>query len=137
MSAKSKSPELAREKGRRLAARMLREVERVCAYEASIAGMLPYSLFAEWRYKGEPQDNIVLRYLRQAFKQGGAYGDSWGECVVGFCSVLSDHCGNVEAGGALRIELYQRATEGRINDGDAPTREQVQREKNHPGTSLH
>jgi hypothetical protein len=117
-------------KGRRIAARMLYELERVHAYEASIAGQNPHNLFAEWRYKGEPQDNIVLRYLARAAAQGD-------ECVAGFCAVLSDHCGNVEGGGAISPKIYLRATERQINDGDAPTREQVLREANHPEAALH
>lgn len=121
MSTKAKTPELARMKGRRIAALMLYELERVHAYEASIAGMNPHSLFAKNRYKGEPQDNIVSRYLQRA----GAHGD---DCVAGFCQVLSDHCGHVEAGGAIWPKLYMRATEPVIGEGDPPTREQVLQE---------
>ena len=117
-------------RGCRIAARMLCELERVHAYEASIAGMNPHSLFASSRYKGEAQDNIVLRYLQRA----SAHGD---ECVAGFCACLSDHCGSVESGGPIFPKLYMRATEQKINDGDGPTREQVLREYNHPGASLH
>ena len=127
MSTKAKTPELARLKGRRIAARMLREIERVQAYEASIGGMDPCSLYAEYRYKGEPQDNIVLRYLQRATAQGE-------ECVAGFCSVLSDYVGS--AGGSPDPAVYTRSTERAINEGDAPTREQVLREKNNPGATL-
>jgi hypothetical protein len=117
-------------KGRRLAARMLYELERIYAYERSITGMNPTSLFAKQRYKGEPQDNIVLRYLQRA----GADGD---ECVAGFCAVLSDHCGNVESGGAIFPKFYLRATDREINEGSETTREQVLREANRPEVSLH
>lgn len=118
-------------KGRRIAARMLLELERIHAHEASIAGQIPTSLFARYRYKGEPQDNIVLRYLQRA----SAHGD---ECVAGFCSVLSDHCGDVEAGGGAYLPaIYMRVTEREINEGDGPTREQVLREAKHPGAVLH
>lgn len=141
MTTKTKTPELACMKGRRIAARMLLELERIHAYEASITGMITTSLFAKYRYKGEPQDNIVLRYLQRA----AAHGD---ECVAGFCSVLSDHCGDVEAGGGAYLPaVYMRVTERKINEADdAPTREQVlrehelhelgDREANHPGTTL-
>ena len=129
----------AQRKGRRIAARMLCELERIHAYEASIAGSIPTSLFAKYRYKGEPQDNIVLRYLQLA----AAHGD---ECVAGFCSVLSDHCGDIEAGsGPYSPSFYLRLSERKINEeGDTPTREQALREHelheanaNHPGGSLH
>lgn len=130
MTTKAKAPELARLKGRRIAARMLYEIGRANAYEASIAGMHPHSLFAENRYKGEPQDNIVLRYLQRAAAQGD-------ECVAGFCSTLSDHCGAVDAGGAIWPKLYMRATESEVNKGATLTRKQVLREANRPETSLH
>lgn len=117
-------------KGRRIAARMLYELERVHAFEASIAGMNPHSLFAEQRYRGEPQDNIVLRYLQQA----SAHGD---ECVAGFCAVLSSQLSDVESGAGLSCPgVFRRATEREINEGDAPTREQVLREANHPEATL-
>jgi hypothetical protein len=128
----TKTPELARLKGRRMAARMLYEIERVQAHEASISGMDPYSLYAEYRYKGEPQNNIVLRYLQRAAAQGD-------ECVAGFCSALSDYCGAAEACGTPDPVIYN-APDSAINDGDPPTREQILREKreaNRPGTSLH
>lgn len=124
-SMKTKSPELARLKGRIIAAQMLCEIERVQEREAKIVGMDPYSLYAEYRYKGEPQDNIVLRYLQKA----GAQGD---ECVAGFCSVLSDYVGN--ASGIPDPAIYMRSTKRAINEGDAPTREQVLRDLRLTGT---
>lgn len=128
---KEKTTETARMKGRRMAARMLSEMERVAAYEASITGMNPHNLFAEWRYKGEPQDNIVLRYLQRAAAQGD-------ECVAGFCSVLSSELSDVEAGAGLsRPGIFMRVTEQEINEGDTPTREQILREANHSGIALH
>ena len=131
-------------KGRRIAARMLYEIQRVLEKDASIAGVDPlhvvtdpYSLFADYRYKGEPQDNIVLRYLQRA----AAHGD---ECVAGLCSALSDHCGRTELGYSSEPAVYMGATGQAINEGAGPTREQVLREHelherkaNYPGTSLH
>jgi len=106
-----KSTELARMRGRRIAAAMLLEL-RTSGTRGSIGGANPQSLFAEYRYKGEPQDNIVLRYLQRATRHGA-------ECIAGFCSVLSDHCANVEAGGpsfrisnlrATNLEISRRRT---------------------------
>ena len=43
--------EIERSLGRRIAARMLIELELVHAHEASIGGMNPQSLFAKYRYR--------------------------------------------------------------------------------------
>ena len=135
MTTKATGSELSRMKGRRIAARMLCEMNRVSEYEASIAGMNPYSLYDEYRYKGVPQDNIVLRYLQRAASQGD-------ECVAGFCSVLSDLCG-IDSG-MFNPDAYRLATKEAISAGDPPTREQVLREHeldelkaNQTGISLH
>ena len=112
--------------GIRIFARMMYEVERVQAYEASIVGMQPHSLFAAYRYQGEPQDNIALRYLQQAMRHGD-------ECVAGFCAAISDLLGDSEAGGRSFTKVYMQASESELEaPGDEPvTRKQVHAEARH------
>ena len=100
--------------GREMASRMFAEIQRVHAKEpGAISTPNRYAIFAKWRYRGEPQDNIVARYVGKATTAGSA-------CLEGFCAALTDHLGRY---GAEWPGVYARATDQEINRPlNAPTR---------------
>jgi hypothetical protein len=102
---KSAAPTTERD-GRRLAVKMLREME---SYQTSdwTGGCWPWSIQALYRPVGTQQDNVILRYIDSMLENRAA--------LAGFCAVITDHLGHSEcAGGTLYSHVYTRLTDRKI-----------------------
>lgn len=118
----AKADRNSKEAGRKMATRMFAEIRRTnCEYSKKGAanGGKPFSIFGKWRYRGEPQDNIVARYISKATTNGDA-------CLEGFCSALSDHVGR---DGAEWPGVYGHISDREISDTrKAPAHKEIKRE---------
>jgi hypothetical protein len=88
--------------GRKLAAKMLREME---TYQTGgPTGCWPWSIRAIYRPLGAQQDNVILRYIDSM--QGNR------AALAGFCAVITDHIGQGEVGGGTLFPwAYEKVTD--------------------------
>ena len=89
--------------GRALAVAMLRTLS---AYPLNKVGGCQWSIEAQYRDEGTPQDNVALQYLRRCTNS---------QALEGFCAVLTDYIACSLDGGAPDASVYERLTEYDVN----------------------
>lgn len=92
------------EHGRMLAAHLLDDMEHCLHFETagSENALWPWSIRAKYRPKNWPQENSVLDCIELLQRTGTP------EALAGFCSVLTDHLGQVSVGpGPMFPRVYR------------------------------
>ena len=98
--------------GRKLAVKMLAEIE---VYETAPGDMdtrWPWNIQAKYRPENTQQDNVVLRYV-DALQGNKA-------ALAGFCALLTDYLGEIEHVGPPNLEFYKTLTTRDITGKPGP-----------------